>query len=414
MCGIVAIFGDINLKCEQVFKQMLIMDSVRGLDSTGVAVIHRDDEITLVKELGHPFYLLESDRFDKAMRGPIKGLIGHNRAATTGRVLRKNAHPFETENLVGVHNGTITIKSDIKGAHKYDTDSEALFNSIDVDGVDCVENILGAWSLVWYDKQQDEVHLLRNKERPMCYAFSKDNKTLFLASEMWIILAACGRNGVEVGTVYSTEEDVHYTYDLPTSFQAFKDPATEVVQGKKKPTVTVTQVSSVVGPPKVIGTNKETEKGLIGRTGEAVLEPGQRYVVKGLQVFHRASSEESGKAIWYTLLQPVSNFIKCAPLYIYMDTPEQAQQFMEGEWEIMISRAVINNGFVIRYVVANNPETFLVCKKEGLTEEDIKKHRCCNCNSKVELSENWTKTHQGILCAECSTDENVLELIAQM
>ena len=94
MCGIVAVFGDISIKVEQAFKQMLIMDSVRGLDSTGVAVIDRNGDVSVIKEVGNPFYLLDSDLFDKAMRGSHKGLIGHNRAATTGKILRKNAHPF--------------------------------------------------------------------------------------------------------------------------------------------------------------------------------------------------------------------------------------------------------------------------------------------------------------------------------
>lgn len=416
MCGIVAVFGDISIKAEQAFKQMLIMDAVRGIDSTGVAVISRTGDVSICKEVGHPFYVLESDRFEKAMRGNQKALIGHNRAATTGRIIRKNAHPFETKNLVGVHNGTITSKFDIPGHLLYDTDSEALYNHIDEKGVaETIPLVSGAWSLVWYDTEYDEVHLLRNAERPMCYAFTKDKKTLFLASEMWMILAACARNGIEVEGINETQVDVHYTYELPASFTAFKDPTTEVVEGKKKPTATITPINSAGGCTKVTTTEIKSQSAgpaLIGRTGETVLTPGNRYFVKGSQVFEHKTN--NGKVMWYVLLEHSSAFMKSAPMYLYVDKKKDAEKFLEGEWWITISRAVANNNFVIRYVVDSSPSSYTLYSKEGMTEEKIKDVRCCNCNSKVELSEDWLKTTQGFLCSECASDNTILELISQV
>lgn len=412
MCGIVAAFGDISIKVEQAFKQMLIMDSVRGLDSTGVAVIDRNGDVSVIKEVGNPFYLLDSDLFDKAMRGSHKGLIGHNRAATTGKILRKNAHPFEFSDVVGVHNGTLSNKWELPGHIAFDTDSEALYNHLNEHGAEeTINKCLGAWSLVWYDKVNDEANFLRNAERPMCFAFSKDKKTLFLASEMWMIIAACARNGIEMEEVYSTEIDVQYSYEIPASFQPFKEPTKFRLEGKKKPvtTVTTTQTSSATG-----NTGTTNTPALSSRAGETLLGYNAPYRLKGVQLFERTPTDPKGKKVWYVLLEHVFSYIKSAPMYVYLDSKKEAQKFLEGEWEMRVSRAVANGGTVIRYVIDSSPTSYKLVKKDNMTDESISHIKCCNCNSKVELSEDWVNTPQGILCGQCAEDETVLSLISQM
>jgi len=410
MCGIVAVFGDISVKAEQAFKQMLIFDSVRGLDSTGVAVISRQGEVSVVKEVGNPFYVLECSRFEKAMKGGIKGLIGHNRAATTGRVLRKNAHPFETDNLVGVHNGTITSKFDIPGHAPFDTDSEALFNCIDKDGVeDTIPLVGGAWSLLWYDVLNDEVNLLRNSERPMTFAFSKDRKTLFCASEMWMILAACGRNGIEIGDVKSTTEDVHYTYALPEFFKEFGMPSARVVEGKKKATqYGAMQTSSVAGQAATKTDEKKTEEGYKAREGEVLLAPLSKVVVTGKTIYEQKLQINS---IFYVLFETEE---PTAPLYMYGSEKEELMKFLKGKWLVTISRCAVNQGVVSRYIVNNSENTYFPYIEENKEPPFKQGERCCNCNAKLEVSENWTKSSQGFLCEECGSDQNVLELISQM
>lgn len=416
MCGIVAVFGDISVKVEQAFKQMLIFDSVRGLDSTGVAVIARTGEVSIVKEVGNPFYVLECSRFEKAMKGSIKGLIGHNRAATTGRVLRKNAHPFETDNLVGVHNGTISSKFDIPGHVPFDTDSEALYNCIDNQGVETTIPLLtGAWSLIWYDKEFEEINLLRNAERPMTYAFTKDKKTLFCASEMWMIFAACHRNGVDIGDVVSTTENVHYTYKMPGFFKEFAMPRTQVIEGKKKIVIQLgaTQANSAGGQA-TSPIKKEAESNVIpirAKDGETHLATNTQILVRGIQIYEQKLQANS---IFYALFKVSSPNIITAPLYMYKSSKEELDQFLEDEWMVTIARPAVNNGVISRYILNNSETTYYRYIPEVHKPAFPEGERCCNCNSKLEASENWTKTSQGILCEECSSDQNVLELISQM
>src|SRR3546814_12623264 len=40
-----------------------------------------------------------------------KAFIGHNRAATLGKVNGLNAHPFRYDNIMGAHNGTLDTQS---------------------------------------------------------------------------------------------------------------------------------------------------------------------------------------------------------------------------------------------------------------------------------------------------------------
>lgn len=215
MCGITGVAGKIDIKVEAAFKLMLILDGVRGIDSTGAAFVRNNGEVAVVKQVGNPYELLEDRRFSPALHRANKAIIGHNRWATQGAVNKRNAHPFEFESLVGVHNGSLTSKWRLEDAKDFTVDSENLFHHIDKKGLkDAMNNAGGAWSLVWWDKYEETLNLLRNKERPMMYCYSKDLKTLFWASEGWMLDVAIARQGIERSEIKSTVEDMHYIVDI--------------------------------------------------------------------------------------------------------------------------------------------------------------------------------------------------------
>lgn len=220
-----------NKKEEDAFKQLLIIDSLRGEHSTGTAFVDVHNDIHLAKTVGDPFQLIETVAFDAGMRQANKCLIGHNRYATVGKIIRKNAHPFHVGDVVGAHNGTLTNKSVLQDSYKFDTDSEAIFNSINIKGAKkTLEEVTGAYALAWFDNQENAVSLLRNKERPLFCAWLKERKALFWASEAWMLHTILTRNELAYEDVWLVPEDKKHTFFIPNRMQAFDDPDVEEIK----------------------------------------------------------------------------------------------------------------------------------------------------------------------------------------
>jgi asparagine synthetase B (glutamine-hydrolysing) len=232
MCGLVGMVGFLEHKHKQAMKELLYLDTLRGMDSTGLTSVDRNKQV-LTRKMAVPGYeFIQHPVVDKAMGFADQLWIGHNRYKTVGAANRANAHPFEVLDdegdvlLVGAHNGTLDNKWDIErdlGNERFDTDSEALFNLL-VDQPtfkDAIAKLKGAWSLVWWDPTANALHFCRNDKRPLVYAFSKDRKVLVWASEAWMLLAACKRNGIELAenergfSCYETIVDNLYTMVIP-------------------------------------------------------------------------------------------------------------------------------------------------------------------------------------------------------
>lgn len=254
MCGLVGIAGDLAFKDEATMKRLLLLDYFRGPDSTGFAAIRNDNAVKLAKLPSHPLDLFDSTKFKDALNGmQSRVFIGHNRAATRGVINHSNAHPFQYDHIVGCHNGTLEYAStsaiEKELGEKFSVDSQAIIASIAMIGVEKTLPLMqGAWSLVWYDLKEGTLNFLRNKERPLWYAYDEDFKRLFWASEYPMINSA-----VELGSgpklyketdtgfkFWATEEDIHYSFDV----EALKKggsrpkPKAKILKGKEpKPVV---------------------------------------------------------------------------------------------------------------------------------------------------------------------------------
>jgi hypothetical protein len=230
MCGIVGIAGDLDHSDQDVIKRLLILDYFRGQDSTGLAAIRKNFDTEIAKGAMNPLDLFDTGAFRTVIGQPTNThlFLGHNRAMTRGTVNKQNAHPFDVDNIIGVHNGTLeyashTALEKILG-YSTPTDSLAIFAAIAKVGLkEALAAMRGAWSMVWYDKDDHSLNFLRNGERPMWWGYSKECDKIYFAS-MWEMINSAFVLGKSIdqdfwenkagNTFFATDVDTHYRFDL--------------------------------------------------------------------------------------------------------------------------------------------------------------------------------------------------------
>jgi hypothetical protein len=73
----------------------------------------------------------------------------------------------------------------------------------------------GAMALTWYDKSTKKLNIARNKERPLYISKSKDGKSVYWASESWMIWIATSRNGIkDIDDPVAIDVDKHYQFSI--------------------------------------------------------------------------------------------------------------------------------------------------------------------------------------------------------
>ncbi len=222
MCGNVGMAGNIGVQEIKAFREMLLYNSCRGFDSTGVATIGVGQTPVLThKELGGPTNLFndKSPIFsdDGIVRGWPRIIMGHGRSATRGYITKENAHPFTVEHITGMHNGTLWDWKDLDGWSKDGSDSEALITTISTRGPDaCWSLFMGDAAVVYWDNKEKTLNFIRNKGRPLWLLTNKKKDVLFWASEPWMVHIAAQRNRIEIGEakadVFEIEVDKLYSY----------------------------------------------------------------------------------------------------------------------------------------------------------------------------------------------------------
>ena len=241
MCGLVGVAGNLGIKDLKVFNELLYVDKVRGVDSTGIGIVQGNGEVVVLKGPWSPETLLDFKVVNQALVTTAKVIMGHNRAATRGKVNKSNSHPWFTGRILGAHNGTLDYAclKDLEKNYEGDTDSEQLINSIHaLDGkIDqALKLTSGAWALTIYDRETEEINLVRNDQRPLFYALSESRDTLYWASEAYMLRWILERNDVKIldNKIHLVTPDVIFSWSVPDRKHIFQDkPNRQAAPGKR-------------------------------------------------------------------------------------------------------------------------------------------------------------------------------------
>lgn len=218
--------GQIYRKEDLAFKDLLLIDALRGDHSTGVLFAPRSPNFPpyVLKKATDPTWFLYQKEVHTAFKEVNMCLLGHNRYATVGNIDDTNAHPFAFKSIVGAHNGTLHNKGALVDSETFDVDSANLFHSIEKVGLEeTYELIQGAWSLTWWHTEENSLHFLRNEKRPLSYCFSKDRKSIFWASEAAMLILALSRRSIDYTEIVQTKPHHFYTFKIPAFGKTISD-----------------------------------------------------------------------------------------------------------------------------------------------------------------------------------------------
>lgn len=115
----------------------------------------------------------------------------HTRRGSAGLAKTKeNAHPFEVENIIFTHNGTIDDKHNWAKNHgfdwsKWDSDTKLLASILQISGVEAFIDYTGTAACAWFDKSDSSLYLWKGahrlypdsevlEERPLYYFVEDD------------------------------------------------------------------------------------------------------------------------------------------------------------------------------------------------------------------------------------------------
>lgn len=204
MCGIYGVAsgeGTKNARSRaETFCNGMLFNMPRGWDSTGVATVKQvngtESDVSFYKRALHVVDYFESKAAKKLLSKfeDYYYVLGHCRAATRGNSTDLNAHPFQYGHITLVHNGTVAQHLLPKRADESVDSADIAASMADAGELETLEKLEGAFSLVWYNQNDDSLNFARNKRKPLAFAFVKDENTMYYGSEWATLYATMLRN----------------------------------------------------------------------------------------------------------------------------------------------------------------------------------------------------------------------------
>jgi len=220
MCGLVSVItkgkNGFSQKEVEAFSQLLYIDQVRGRDGTGIIynVKKNKAHVRTLKAAYKSSIFVETKEYKEAERtlfNESNFVIGHNRAATKGKINVDCTHPFREDHITLVHNGTLYEHNSLdKDAVN---DSHAICSSMAKIGYkETLKKIDGAFALIWFDTKERSLFLCRNIQRPL--SIVECTTCFIIASEPNMAQFVANRNSLKVIKTIEVEPKKVFKFNL--------------------------------------------------------------------------------------------------------------------------------------------------------------------------------------------------------
>ncbi len=235
MCGLVGVIKqNMTLSYYSKFKDLMAIAQLRGDDGAGIISVPKGKDgeeiphVNIKRTTWSSGHLVTLQDFDDVTKGDRSALFGHARQPTKGGSTLENVHPHRIENIILMHNGTMSHvggkavpqgKSDSKEIAKYLVDHPI---------EEFVDNSYGAYCLTWVDLKKQTINFIRNGERPLWFCEEKSTQmegsttdAFFWASELWMLqctLARYPKYNKERMKYYQLPKDEHWEFPLNIPF----------------------------------------------------------------------------------------------------------------------------------------------------------------------------------------------------
>lgn len=194
MCGLLGTASTERLKNKRVRSEFMVeglaLDSFRGMESTGIALVSGDADIAPLvhKRALAGFDFIHNpktqDLLDDLSDYPV--VMGHNRASTRGSVSDRNAHPFQFEHITLMHNGTITNTyewDNIKDCPIEVDSAKVAFSMVKNGEMETLEKCDGGFTFIWWNALTETLNIARNDRKPLYLCYVDKENSMYWASE---------------------------------------------------------------------------------------------------------------------------------------------------------------------------------------------------------------------------------------
>ena len=376
----------------KMLKDLAYINGLRGRDGSGIIQGFGSKwrkEYKVCKTWQEISYLLwfneYSSKGDRKFLSDIQCnfFAVHSRWATMGVNSDDNSHPFDFDNLTGMHNGTL---ENLKYYDMHKTDSELMFEEMNRRGVDVVLKEIvehdpkDAYAIVVYDKKTGELVFARNEHRPLFFAYNMERSVVYWASEENFLRTAAERNKVKISSLVFLKPNYVYRVD-PSQVKKGEWPEWSATNLFPK------------GVPTKIKAGPPTKKDSVEPSVQEKIEL-QRAIEKGKELVATAINARSSTSLTSRVPRILDSSIESSRLW---DDVSEHPWYDDGSAFDKVKKE--DEVVTVLTGVPKGPEDF------RFNPTRLLKEKCSFCGEELNLIDQFYATHHPknvISCKECT------------